>query len=379
MSGNTALKTKTLDESFYSLEDMEKMIDNREHIFEMFHEKKSLGFISLYDLKEFQAAQYDFNDYQIRNVDAADIKSFYEHPFFQRRKPQLVSAENFSEDENHQYFLLIRGQKSGPYSKDEIKARVDKKEILVTELISSNAGFTWTKIYQMDGFDRRSLKENDELPGLPSREFFEVDETVTNSLNKETEVMSDFAYLGNLKRGKAIERQKEENFEEAIKKSSKNSLFYKTLLGVSVVGILYMGNSLRNSLKTPFNESNNEEIKLGEQKDNNIDVLTGEPMDKGNHNNNFLNPSVKPMEARRLNPIRTNNSGRSIMNMQKVRNAVDNNATSSDEEQNYYYNDTAPIELDPVRTQVSKETTEGPGEATPSAANDPLFNQEVDN
>jgi hypothetical protein len=49
---------------------------------------------------------------------------------------------------------------------------------------------------------------------------------------------------------------------------------------------------------------------------------------------------------------------------------------------NYYYDNSAPMELDPVREQVSKETFETsvpPGEPGPPPADDALFNQESSN
>jgi hypothetical protein len=387
MGQNAAKKTIELEDCLFDEETILNNVENREHIFQLNHLENQLGYISLYDLKELIAVNaIDFTDYTIKQIDAISMSPLYEHPYFQRRKPQLISTDNLiSNDFDETYFLLLRGQKKGPYNHEQIKELISKKEILVTDLISSNAGHTWVKLYLMEGFDRRNLKDNDELPSLPSREFFST-ETITENIPTEiqtTDAITGLAYLGNLKRGKAIEREREEHLEEAIKKSSKATFFYKFLFVVSMIGILYMANSLKNSLKSPFGESDNDTLKIGEQSDSGINELTGEPNNQAMKSLNDFNNSrmQNSFQPRKLNPVRLNNTGRSFSSTDKFKNAQNNQGGgSNEEEQSYYYNDTAPIELDPVRTQVSKETFEQPiGEPAPMPNNDPLFNQEIDN
>lgn len=379
MVGNTALKQKNFEDILYSVSDIMSADIQRSQIFEIMFEGNTIGFTTLDEIKDFkESSDFDFTDYEIKNIDEVDFKSFYEHPLFQRRKPQLVPAPETVLDDDTKYFLLIRGQKNGPFEKQEIKNLIDKKEILVTDLISTNAGHTWNKIYMTEGFDRRTLKENDELPGLPNREYFEAEINNKMEPGEEIEAVTGLAYLGNLKRGKAIEREKEEILEETIKKTNSYYWLYKIILGFSLIGIAYMGYNLKNSLKSPFKEET-EDAKLGEQATAIFNDLNS---DVNQNVNNDLRTNNK-FESRKLEPIRINrnprNNGRSFTDTQNFRNQ-DNRAVENSENDAYYYNDTAPIELDPVRTQVSRETSEGPvGEPAGAPSGDPLFNQEIDN
>lgn len=382
MVGNTALKQKDFESILYSVSDIMSGGDDRSKIYEIMYDGNTIGFSTLNEIKGFRdQTDFDFTDYEIKNIDEENFKSFYEHPMFQRRKPQLVAVSDTEGDEDAEYFLLLRGQKTGPYQKNEIKNLIDKKEILVTDLVSLNAGHTWNKIYMTEGFDRRNLKENDELPGLPNREYFESEITNKNDNGEEIEAVTGLAYLGNLRRGKAIEREKEEILEETIKKTNSFNWFYKIIFVCSMVGIVYMGYNLKNSLKSPFREES-EDVKLGEQAVN----LLNEGMSDINVNQNINNDlrSNNKIETRKLEPMRINRpgrggTGRSFTDTQNFRNQA-GTAGENAENDAYYYNDTAPIELDPVRTQVSRETTEGPiGEPAGSPSGDPLFNQEIDN
>ncbi len=133
MVGNTALKQKNFEDILYSVSDIMSADIQRSQIFEIMFEGNTIGFTTLDEIKDFkESSDFDFTDYEIKNIDEVDFKSFYEHPLFQRRKPQLVPAPETVLDDDTKYFLLIRGQKNGPFEKQEIKNLIDKKEILVT-------------------------------------------------------------------------------------------------------------------------------------------------------------------------------------------------------------------------------------------------------
>jgi hypothetical protein len=394
MGQNQALKKFHVEDFLFSRSEIEAMIETREHIFEIRNpNENTIGFISLYDLKTlFSSDSEEISSYHIKNIDQENWTQIIQHPFFQRRKPQLVPqniTNEIQDDVEPDLYLLIRGQKNGPYTKDEVKGLIDTKDILLTDLVSMNDGHTWTKIYQLDGIDRRQLTQNDVLPGLPDREVFDsytAKSAKTNNAKGEViEAMTGLAYLGNLKRGKAIVRDQENHLDRSKNTAQKSNNIYKIILAVSIIGIGYVSFNLKNSLKSPFNESS-------AIQDENSKDLTGtennEPQNnKMNNNavqtNNDLRRTGK-FETRNLNPIKRNNQ-RSFTDSTKFKNMNQNadiQPISNDE--TYYYNENQPIELDPVRSKVSKETSEEGsggtlGDPGPVPTSDPLFNQEVDN
>ncbi len=393
MSANLKLKTTELIDIIHPLDELKAQTLNHDHIFELKQDFKSLGFVSLYDLKEFQqSTNFDFTDYEIRGNSDFKFKKFYEHPYFQRRKPQLVSSESLIESDDEEYYLLTKGQKNGPYNFSELKELIETKNVLITDLVSLNAGHTWTKIYQLENFDRRSLKINEELPGLPSIEDLKDEsEEISSSMPPETEAIMGLAYLGNLKRGKAIERQKEEHFEEEIKKHNSGNLIYKLIFIGSMIGIVYLGIGLKKVLlDSPFK---NDTPAVGEQESSDIDETLSLESSTGDESAINIMKSIKKdqggpsniirsnrMEGRKLEPIRPNRN-KSFTDTNKFRNST-NAPFESEHNDSYYYSESAPIELDPVQSQVSRETMnpENPvGMPGPVPSNDPLFNQEIDN
>lgn len=381
MGINTVAKSFEIADFLYTKEEIEKSAIPTDEIYEVFSKNISFGYISIHDLKTLYAqSETNWDEYTFRNYHEKVFKNLFEIGSFQRRRPKLIENDIPIISDNDEFYLLIRGQKKGPLKKDEIKNLLDTKEILLTDLISTNAGHSWSKVYQIEDFDRRNSKDSDSLPGLPRKEVFDISPENLNNGNTSIEAMTGLAYLGNIKKGKAQEREKEQNLENEIKKNNPMNV-YKIVLGVSIIGIVYLGNSLRNSLKSPFNE--NDESKVGEQSSSNIDSISD-----GNNPNmhkGFNSPSEPgsgfsrggKFEGRQLRPVRKFVPGNSFTDGQKFKDATMAPAADQSDGQSYYYNDTAPIEVDPVQSKVSKETIEGNPENTQS--NDPLFNQEVDN
>lgn len=128
------------------------------------------------------------------------------HPYFQRRKPQLVGISNISE--KTKFHLLMDGQKKGPFSIEQVYEYVINKEILLSNLISTDEGRTWKKVYQFEFFDRRNLKQ-ESLPSSPSFDLFmegekEIQEELKklNDKQKNTQAIAGIAFLENVKSGK---------------------------------------------------------------------------------------------------------------------------------------------------------------------------------
>lgn len=375
---NLAVLETYLKDIIFSEEEITARVDLREHIFEIKDSEASLGFISLYDLKAYVFEhEEEAKNYFVRNIDSTDWKNIFEHPYFQRRKPQLVSAENLKSHDDQQFYILQKGQKMGPYEKHELMEMIENKEMLMTDTVSYNAGHTWMKLYQVDGFDRRTLKESDQLPGMPSAEFMQRPSESVDSISETTDAISSLAYLGNLKRGKTIEREKEAvNLKEMAKNSGSTTL-YKWLLVASIVGIIYTLSNIKSHLTSPFAENST----VGEQAEmlTPVETINPTPMDNSamRSRNNQINDQRRmgKFETRPMNPVRPI-PRKSFMETQKYQEST--NEISADDA-NYYYDNATPMELDPVRSQISKENFNNGGEPGPAPESDPLFNQELSN
>ena len=237
---NLAVLETYLKDIIFTEDEIVSKVDVRGHIFEIKDSEKTLGFISLYDLKAYVFEhEEEAENYSIKTIDGEEWKNIYEHSFFQRRKPQLISTDTLKEADDLEFYILQKGQKTGPFEKDILMEMVHNRQMLLSDMVSFNAGLTWIKLYQVDGFERRSLRGNDELPGVPSSQFLNKPSDFVNPIGETTDAISSLAFLGNQKRGKTLERQKEVSFNDEMDKGAKSTTIYKWLLAASVVGILY--------------------------------------------------------------------------------------------------------------------------------------------
>lgn len=382
---NLAVLETYLKDIIFSEEEIMSKVETREHIFEIKDSEHTLGFISLYDLKAYVFEhEGEAVNYSVKNIDASDWKNIYEHPFFQRRKPQLVSADTLKDADDLEFFILQKGQKTGPYEKYELMEMIEKKEILLTDMVSFNGGLVWLKLYQVDGFERRELKDSDQLPGMPDSEFLNRPSETVNNIGETTDAITSLAFLGNLRRGKTIERERDAFYQDEITKKAAYSSIYKWLLVASAAGIVYFLFNIKSHLSSPFLE-NAATNSVGEQ----AEMLT--PVEDPATYNNFATKSSRsgPSEVndqrrmgkfktRKMNPIRPV-AKKSFMDTQNFKESVNGNASTGSEDSNYYYDNASPMELDPVRAQISKENFSDGGEPGPAPDGDTLFNQEVSN
>lgn len=388
MAQNQALAFTSLKDVLFSEAEITKSVE-REHIFEMKDkEENSLGFISSHDLKAYVIEHGDeAGDYDVKNIDSAEWASIFTHPSFQRRKPQLVSLSTLEQDSDQQFFILKNGQKTGPYEKFELLSMLEQKELLLTDMVTTNAGHTWMKLFQVDNFDRRVLKESDQLPGVPTQAVMGSNDSVTPSM-PSTSAISSLAYLSNVKRGKSVERDRVENYKTESTGQSSSSAIYKWLLVGSIIGIAYFGFHIKNQLTSPFKADGG--VSIGEQ----AEMLTPVEMNGGNPTPPQSNPGAMRQlgEKRNLNQINDTqrNTGKfeprvfqpirpagrkSFMDTSKYQNTQ----IPAQEDPNYFYDNTSAMELDPVRSQVSKENydnsaAEGDG---PIPSSDNLFENEI--
>ncbi|MDD4972956.1 MAG: hypothetical protein PHY93_01325 [Bacteriovorax sp.] len=382
---NLAVLETYLKDIIVSEEIITANVEMREHIFEIKDEEKTLGFISLYDLKAYVFEhEEDAKNYYVKNIDSDEWKNIYEHPFFQRRKPQLISSENLKEANDLEFFILQNGQKNGPFEKYKLMEMVEKREILLSDMVSFNGGHVWIKLFQVDGFDRRSLRENAQLPGMPSLEFLNRPSDSINNIGETTDAITSLAFLGNQKKGRTLEREREVSYKDEMEKGANSTSIYKWLLIASVFGIVYFLFSIKSHLSSPFGPSPTSSV--GEQAEmlTPIENPTPSYSDKTTNNhprNNGINDQGRmgKFETRNMNPVRPV-ARKSFMETNKFRdNTGDAVSVPSSEDGNYFYDNAAPMELDPVRAQISKENFDNGGEPGPAPEADPLFSGEVSN
>jgi hypothetical protein len=384
MAQNQAVLVTYLKDILFSEEDIIKAVANREHIFQMKDMSgTSLGFISLYDLKAYVSEHEDeAGSYTVRNIDGLEWLSLFEHPLFQRRKPQLVAAPIVEADNDQQYFILKHGQKTGPFNKNQITEMLDEKHLLLTDMVSHNGGYTWAKLFQVEGFDRRVLKESEQLPGIPTEALAHGSDAVSQA-TPSTEAISSLAYLSNLKRGKTVEKAKIETYQADKAVQSGGNSMHKWLIIVAVIGIGYFLFHIKNQLNSPFK---NGPSPVGEH---DAEVLTPVDMSKVGERPqvNRVNDGQRTQgkfSSRPMRPVQPR-AKKSFMDTPKYNDVKQPDAP---EDPNYFYDNTSAMELDPVRSQVSKENFDNGGadsstpaaEGTPAPASaDTLFENEATN
>lgn len=329
---------------------------------------------------------------KLRKYGIGEFKNIFEFPLLQRRKPQLVSVETLNVDLDS-VFLLKNGQKMGPFAIHDLQMMMRTREILPTDLVSLDQGQTYLKLFQVEGFDRRALKTNHELPEGLDNEYVQKskDEMQFHSDNTDTDAIASLAYLGQIKAGKLNDRLKEEKleFETKARLTSYSKLFF-TLFSIVVIYALFQMKSF-----FPLNLLGVKKP-IGQQ----AEVLTPEaipfdPMensrapsqnnvqDSGRSKYKFENGGF---EKRQINSVIPRKVKTFDQSPGFRRDNTDENNDSSDTTtqfiepvESYYDDNPAPIELDPVQSDVSKETFEPEeGAIRPSESNG-LFDQGVAN
>lgn len=376
LNSNLAVLETYLKDIIFSEADILTKVEVRDHIFEIKSPENVLGFISLYDLKAYiYEHEEEASNYSVKNIDSQEWKHIFDHPYFQRRKPQLVSSETLTNNDNdEEFYILSKGQKTGPFEKHQLLEMVEKREILLTDMVSFNAGHVWIKLFQVDGFDRRSLKESDQLPGMPDNTFLSKSSGETHTLGATADAMSSLAFLGNIKRGKTIEREREVFLNEEIaKKATGQGTILKVIITLSVVGIGYFLFNIKSHLSSPFEET------AGNGMGEKVEMLTPVEMPDQNRsiNNQRRTNKLNRFEPRPMKPVKP--ARKSYMETQQFQdgNNVNNEVNPPEDSNNYYYDNASPMELDPVRSQISKENFEEPQASPPEG--EAVFNQEVTN
>ena len=397
MAKNQALSATSLKDVLFTEKEITRSAE-RENIFEIKDmEEKSLGFISSFHLKTYILEHgEDSVDYSVKNIDSNEWVSIFTHPSFQRRKPQLVTPVALDPDSDQDYYILINGQKNGPYVKAELINMLEQKEILLTDMVSTNGGHTWAKLFHIDNFERRVLKESDQLPGIPNQAVEGNSDSVATTI-PSTEAITNLAYLSNVKREKSLEKDRLDSYNADSKNQKKLNGIHKLLLVVSFLSIVFFAFQIKKQLISPFKKT---QKMVGEQAEMLIpvDMNATKPVESaaptkikpnsipvnemkkiGERKNldriNDTQRNKRKFESRELKPIVPTNK-KSFMDTSEYQNIQ---VGETQDDPNYFYDNSSAMELDPVRSQVSKENYEDSTLEVdaPIPARDNLFDNEI--
>lgn len=350
-----------------------------------------IGACKTEELKDLNLNNHMNTDFvRLRPYGEEEFKNIFEYPLFSRRKPQLVSVETLNTDLDSVY-LLKNGQKSGPYAIHDLQMMMRTREILPTDLVSLDNGQHYIKLFQVEGFDRRALKTNHELPVALDEDYLQrsKEEMQLATDNTDTDAIASLAYLGQIKAGKLNDRNQVEKREQEIKETYSNySKLFFTLFAIGLVYALFQMKSFFPlnllSVKKPIGEQAEVLTPVGvpfepnggeAPKNDNI-------QDSGRSNLKFDNSSFQNRQINSVIPRKVKAFDQSnTFRKGRTQNLNNNDTTTQFIEpvDSYYDDNPAPIELDPVQSDVSKETFEAEEGLVRPQDQSGLFDQNVAN
>ncbi|MAX67830.1 MAG: DUF4339 domain-containing protein [Bacteriovoracaceae bacterium] len=144
--------------------------------------------------------QHLFENTQVYNLESEKWFETFKVSYFQRRKPAFMSAQNLIKSD--EFYIMINGQKNGPYHKNEVQAFLKNGQISPSSQVSLDKGESWIKLYEHHAFDRREKKSNQELPFTPAPELLEkmakTKEDILKAKQQEDAII-ELAYIGHSK------------------------------------------------------------------------------------------------------------------------------------------------------------------------------------
>jgi hypothetical protein len=300
---------------------------------------------------------------RVRDIDSEmEWVAVTEHPYFQKRIQEPLPAIPKTEVGNL-FYILQGGQKVGPFTKEQILEKINAYDLVMTDPISVDMGNNWIKVYQIEEFDRRLKNEN--LNG--SKELTNLYENLRNnnvvglkvlqSLSKDEATNPNYNFNNT-----TIEPQKRREGGGDLFETKWLALFVFAVVGI--VAILRSWNSAPTREKrTPASIKEERVQKMKQQRSSSTSKRStrsssrapasaspAEVVKKKPANRNSAK-SVASRARRRLNRPRTRTS-RSISNSAALKSV----RSPASDKNDYYDNGDTPDELDPVRSQVSRET-----------------------
>ena len=132
--------------------------------------------------------------------------------------------------------LLKHGQKIGPFTLDQIQEKFDNHEITLTQLISSDGGRTWQKLFQSGIIGRGLLDIGKNLPDSPDETTFDKSQSeVEDGLKRSqkttaTDAIASLAKLGTLD---------EKKYQKSVQTSPNRSLRNTKKSTLAALGTLF--------------------------------------------------------------------------------------------------------------------------------------------
>ena len=141
------------------------------------------------------------NGVQISVYQGEEWSPLFTHPFFQRRRPQIV-PETHELENNNNIYVLRAGEKFGPFKIEELKQQVSSGQIALTDMISLDGQEHWQKLFTLPELDRRNYN----LPHVPQKAVFEKGQNAQKihpAQQEELEAIVGLVYVSNIKNGRS--------------------------------------------------------------------------------------------------------------------------------------------------------------------------------
>jgi len=226
------------------------------------------GPFDTYSLREY-SHRYDYLFEHCKLYNLKDEKWFemFSNNIFQRRKPKLISGQNTNLE--HDFYVLINGQKSGPYTTEQMQHMLDTGEILPSTQISLDLCASWIKLYEHHAFDRRTKKTNEQLPYRPESKILEEINHKKEKLFKknkdEQDALIDLAFIGHHKDKDNATRTFKVDSENIIQEIESKPIITKKLLAycfssLAIIGLIshfafQLANDSETSIPEAYTES----------------------------------------------------------------------------------------------------------------------------
>lgn len=404
---------QTANISAHVVQEIDELICNPDElgqhaaVFDLKIGEQHYGPIEAAQLKEFFLIHDDLaEEAQVKRTSEELYTSYFEHPHFQRRRPQLVRQQSLEDVEQEYLWVLKDGQKNGPYTKTQLNEQVESSQLLRTDLVSLDEGQTWQRLYEIEEFDRRKLESN-QLPATPEGQVFVNSLRETRSQlaraghqREEDEALTGLAYIGNLRNGKGVEGEKrvprpigaqvgkDQSASFELPKQVQEpqwiwyGLFAASLMGIVALLLTWQDSAPKRSTdgrsqNGPAQMAREIEPEPTQQDQNQAPI---QPRRSGQDNRNTSRERNQPNEKER-EPVdtfdsrpktisrprtRTRTRTQSFRESKAYRQAQSRSAQQERQmeddpyqEDDYYYDEgDVPPEQDPVRSQLSRETTD---------------------
>lgn len=230
------LSDQEIKEKKFSLSDLWMIKDVEDRIFGPYETSQLRTYIKDHE--------YLFTKTSIYNLEEEKWYNTFSLSQFQRRKPEVVKKDESLHIEG--FYLIINGQKNGPYSQNEVQNLLDSNQITSTSELSLDKGKSWIKVYEYHAFDRRSKKSNQELPFQPSQAILEkmakTKEEIINTKDQE-EAIVELAFIGHQKNIDA-ENSAQQNMQtiQAEEKEQASSQLWKIAgIGFATLCLIVFG------------------------------------------------------------------------------------------------------------------------------------------